>query len=154
MAPLLLTVTPEHGYALGVAAASALTLQWLAFKVGGARKAANVPYPYMYAERSEIDKDVEKDVKKNKKHIFNCTQRAHQNTLEVYPVFLVLYATTALTQPLYASVCGATWVVSRVLYATGYATGDPKKRLRGSFGYLGLLGLLGGAAKVVYDLVV
>ncbi|CAJ0902608.1 11537_t:CDS:2 [Entrophospora sp. SA101] len=71
----------------------------------------------VYATNEEAEKD------KNK-FIFNCYQRAHQNTLETYPQFLFLLT------------------FSRVAYAKGYQTGDPVKRGRGRFGTIGLLGLL------------
>jgi glutathione S-transferase len=66
-----ITLTKEHGYVLGVAVASVFVLQWMALKVGLARKAAHVEYPNMYATDTEA--------KENKaKFIFNCAQRGHQ----------------------------------------------------------------------------
>ncbi len=35
------------------------------------------------------------------------------------------------------------WFTCRIVYALGYSTGEPKARVRGAFGYLGLLTLLG-----------
>ena len=43
-----------------------------------------------------------------------------------------------------SSVLGVVSLVGRILYAKGYATGDPEKRTRGlPFWMLGLVGLLG-----------
>jgi glutathione S-transferase len=76
--------------------------------------------------------------------VFNCTQRAHQNTLENLPLILTTFvaplpprpaahadhawlrsALTALTMPLTAASVTGAWVVGRVLYHLGYVTGDP-----------------------------
>nr|KAJ3418753.1 Microsomal glutathione S-transferase 3 [Polyrhizophydium stewartii] len=110
-------------FAVGVASTVFLTA--LSARVGRARAEAGVPYPYMYAERHDAEKD-------SAKHIFNCTQRAHQNTLEWYPSFLLL----------------------RWVFAEGYCTGDPAKRNRGVFGMLGLLALLGMSAKTAVAMIV
>ncbi|KAH6565114.1 hypothetical protein BASA82_001109 [Batrachochytrium salamandrivorans] len=135
-----ITLTPDHGYLIGVAVASTLFITSLGFKVSGARSKAKVPYPYMYAEVAEAEKD-------KSKHIFNCTQRAHQNTLEGYPTFLVLLGCAALEHPLYAAISGAIWIVGKYFYAQGYSTGDPKKRMRGALAYVGLFALLGMSIK-------
>ncbi|CAO3694020.1 unnamed protein product [Rhizopus stolonifer] len=141
-----LTVSSEYGYVLGVATVSALHLVSLGFKVGSARKAANVPYPYLYAEKSEAEADP-------LKNIFNCTQRAHQNTLENFPVYTLLLLTGGLQYPEISAAAGAVYVLGRAAYASGYSTGIPSKRSRGFFGYLGLLTLLGTSSLTVYNLI-
>nr|KAJ3402118.1 Microsomal glutathione S-transferase 3 [Polyrhizophydium stewartii] len=130
-----IALTHDHGYAAAVGLASALFVLSLGIRVGGARRKAEVPYPYLYADRAEAEKDP-------KKHLFNCAQRAHQNTLETYPIFLVLYTLAALQHPRYAAIAGAVWIAGRHVYASGYSTGDPAKRNRGAFAYLGLIALL------------
>jgi glutathione S-transferase len=45
--------------------------------------------------------------------------------------------------PTAAAALGALYLASRLSYAAGYATGDPKQRGRGHYGYIGLIGLLG-----------
>jgi glutathione S-transferase len=47
---------------------------------------------------------------------------------------------TAVKYPVPAAVGCAIWSFSRVLYTLGYATGDPKKRSRGSVGAIGFIG--------------
>jgi len=101
----------------------------------------------MYATASEVEKE-------KYKHIFNCTQRGHQNTLEQTPGFLILLLTSAVEYPLIASISGAVWLAGRVVYANGYASGDPAKRNRGVFGYLAFLVLLGCSISTVYKLIV
>merc|ERR1712227_895231 len=81
-------------------------------------------YPAMYSD---------------KELVFNCVQRAHQNTLEAYPVFLVTMLLGGLQYPTICAGAGFIWILSRIAYAKGYFTGDPSKRMRGSFGYIGLL---------------
>ena len=75
--------------------------------------------------------------------VFNCIQRAHQNTLENLPQFFFLLTTGGFSCPKLAAAAGWVWVAGRVVYALGYSTGDPAKRVRGAFGYLGLFTLLG-----------
>jgi glutathione S-transferase len=60
----------------------AIVLQWQRISVGNARKKASIPYPQAYAEKAEQESSM--DAK-----IFNCKQRAHQNTLENAPVMVV-----------------------------------------------------------------
>lgn len=118
----------EFGYVILTIVASMLMLIYLALKVGKARKMYNVPYPTMYHQTNMA---------------YNCYQRAHQNTLEVYPQFLVLMLCAGIKYSCASSILGLIWIVSRIVYAHGYYTGDPAKRNLGAFGYIGYFGLLG-----------
>ncbi|CAK8674918.1 glutathione S-transferase 3, mitochondrial-like [Clavelina lepadiformis] len=117
----------EYGYVAATGVASCLLLQGLAMKVSKARKTYEVPYPKMYSETEDR---------------FNCIQRAHQNTLEQHPTMLFLLTTGGLGYPKTSAAFGTIWILGRTVYAAGYSTGDPKKRLWGSFGYIGTIGLL------------
>ncbi|PAA83813.1 hypothetical protein BOX15_Mlig018902g4, partial [Macrostomum lignano] len=99
----------------------------LARQVGLARKKFGVEYPTMYSDSSKE---------------FNCVQRSHQNYLENAPFFYFLLAFGGLQAPRCSAACGALYLLGRIAYARGYSSGDPKKRMRGAFGYIGLLGLL------------
>ena len=59
-----------------------------------------VQYPKLYAEGTNAV-----SVK------FNCTQRAHQNTMENLPVFLIMQVLLAQAYPLLASALGVAWAV-------------------------------------------
>ncbi|KAM4795011.1 glutathione S-transferase 3, mitochondrial-like [Rhinophrynus dorsalis] len=102
-------------------------IMYLAINVGKARKKYDVKYPQMYSDKHQV---------------FNCIQRAHQNTLEVYPTWIIFQLIAGLAFPLPASVLGAIWVTSRLSYAWGYYTGDPEKRMKGAYGYIGFFGVI------------
>ncbi|XP_068436269.1 microsomal glutathione S-transferase 3b [Clinocottus analis] len=124
---ILTVLPPSFGYAIFVYLYSWIMLGYLAVKVGSARKKYDVKYPTMYSDKEPV---------------FNCIQRAHQNTLEVYAQWLVFQTIAALVYPLSASVLGAIWVTSRFSYAWGYYTGDPSKRMIGAYGYIGYFGVI------------
>merc|ERR1719232_1759632 len=105
-----------------------LMVLWKGIKVGMARKKYGVQYPEMYSKDSAI---------------FNCIQRAHQNTLENLPQFYFLLTMGGLSNPKLTAAGAWVWIAGRIVYALGYSTGDPEKRVRGAFGYLGLLTMLG-----------
>jgi len=121
-------ISPDYGYVIIVLVISWVIINWLALQVVRARKKYEVKYPAMYSDKDPV---------------FNCIQRAHQNTLEGYPVFLVLLLLGGLQYPCLNAGAGMVYLVSRVVYAKGYYTGDPEKRNRGAFGYFGLLTMLG-----------
>ena len=75
-------------------------------------------------------------------HAFNCIQRAHQNQCENLPMFLVILLLAGSAFPLWGGLAGLTWVAGRFAYAQGYYTGQPDKRNRGSFAYIGYVSLL------------
>jgi len=122
-------------------------LQYQFFVVARWRKKAGIAYPQMYAEKAE--QEASKDAK-----IFNCAQRAHQNTLENLPIIVLSTLLSAIRYPTYAAVGCGIWSFSRIVYTLGYSTGVPRRRGIGSLGSLGvqtLLSLLAG--KVVFDLI-
>ncbi|KAJ3302203.1 Microsomal glutathione S-transferase 3 [Kappamyces sp. JEL0829] len=133
---LTVALTAEHALPLFAGIASCVMVTYLGSKVSGARKKAKVPYPHMYCSPEECEKD-------KAKHIFNCAQRAHHNTLENFPSFLVLLATSSILYPTYAGALGFTWIVGRIMYANGYISGNPSNRQQGVVQYVGLLGMLG-----------
>ncbi|KAK9814815.1 hypothetical protein WJX72_011943 [[Myrmecia] bisecta] len=128
-----LTLRPEHGYVLLVLLFAILSQgTWMGFKVIDARRRYKVKFPNLYANKSHPDA-----------HAFNCVQRGHQNTLEIMPSFLVLLVVAGYKFPVTAAIAGFLYCLGRIVYFKGYATGDPEKRLRGSFAFLGLFTLMG-----------
>ncbi|KAI0756331.1 membrane-associated proteins in eicosanoid and glutathione metabolism [Daedaleopsis nitida] len=129
----------EYAYPVTAVVSTFYLLFWQTFKVGTARRKAKIEYPQVYAEKAEAAASQEAA-------IFNCTQRAHQNTLEVLPIIVGGTLIAGLTYPVAAaSLCGA-WVTARILYTIGYSTGNPKKRnlfgsaVIGTFSVAGLVG--------------
>lgn len=64
-----------------------------------------VEYPKLYAEGTNAV-----SVR------FNCTQRAHQNTLENLPVFLIMQILLAQAYPMLASALGVAWAVGETMF--------------------------------------
>ncbi|KAI8620377.1 hypothetical protein BC830DRAFT_1099348 [Chytriomyces sp. MP71] len=137
-----ITLHSDFGYVIGVGALSVLYPFVLGGQVGGQRKKAKVPYPFMYASQAECAED-------RNKLTFNCYQRAHQNYLENFPGFLFLLASAGLEHPQVAAAVGLLWLFGRWRYASNYQKGDPSKRNGNGAAvhYLALLTLLGLAGK-------
>lgn len=132
MAPVVtaagFAVAPQFGFVVLTASAGVVLTQWQMIQVALQRKKSGLAYPKMYEDTEQS--------------VFNCYQRAHQNTLESFPAFLALLVLAGLAYPITASAFGLLWVVGRVVYSIGYYTGDPNKRHSGAFHNFGLWGLL------------
>jgi glutathione S-transferase len=137
MATLVELLPDEYGYVVLVATFSWFVVNWMAFRVGAARKKYGVKYPEMYSSEHPI---------------FNCVQRAHQNTLEVVWYTLMFLLLGGLQHPRISAVGGLVWLVGRISYARGYYTGDPEKRLNGAYGYFGLFALIGTTVSLALHL--
>ncbi|GMH38814.1 hypothetical protein BSKO_06712 [Bryopsis sp. KO-2023] len=116
-----LVVPPEYGYVVATVGFGVAVCQWMMFGVVKARVAIGLKYPAMFAEG---------DSEEEKK--YNCTQRAHQNTLENAPMFTVMIAVLGLVRPIVASTLGTVYFLARIVYFLGYSSGDIQKRTPGS----------------------
>ncbi|KAI0320003.1 hypothetical protein OF83DRAFT_678572 [Amylostereum chailletii] len=116
------TITVPDGLAwVGVSLLStAFLLQWQSIGVSLARVKAKVDYPRMYATKEEQEASKEAMV-------FNCKQRAHQNTLEGLTTLYLTAAITAVQYPKFSAAMTGLWTLSRVFYTIGYSTGSPAK---------------------------
>ncbi|OLL21806.1 Microsomal glutathione S-transferase 3 [Neolecta irregularis DAH-3] len=132
----VIVLTKDHGYVIMNAALVSIVAMWHSINVGRCRKAAGIHYPETYAPKELAEKNVEA-------MRFNCAQRAHCNFLEALPCFIIPYFTSSLMFPKSAAVLGVAWNIGRIVYAKGYSTGNPKKRLRGSFSFLSIVSLMG-----------
>ncbi|TMW56477.1 hypothetical protein Poli38472_006487 [Pythium oligandrum] len=130
-----------HGYIMLVVVLLFAVSMWAGIKVAKARTLYDVPYPEMYAERSH----------KNAK-AFNCVQRAHQNMLENVPIFLAFLFTSSIFRPRVAAICGLIRVLGFIVYVISYSSGDPTKRVRAVFGYIGALGSIGLTIEAAFRL--
>ena len=80
---LQLTIPEDFKYVLVGTFGTVLVTTFLNFRINQFRKEANVAYPAVYADNSEISKD-------KAKFRFNCAQRGVQNLLELYPHQVIL----------------------------------------------------------------
>ncbi|KAJ8442195.1 hypothetical protein Cgig2_005135 [Carnegiea gigantea] len=126
MAGIESVLPKEYGYVVLVVVLYCFLNLWMGFQVGKARKKYKVFYPTLYASESE-----NKDAK-----LFNCVQRGHQNSLEMMPVFFILMILGGMKHPCVCAGLGLLYIISRYFYFTGYASGDPQKRL--TVGYISI----------------
>ncbi|KAH0838145.1 hypothetical protein J3R83DRAFT_6396 [Lanmaoa asiatica] len=119
-------------------------LVWQTFLVGRARKRASIAYPQLYAEQAQVKASPAAMQ-------FNCTQRAHQNTLEIAPIVTVSTLVFGLKCPHAAAMMCGSFAVARIIYTLGYKSGNPASRIPGAFiGNLAVIGLLGSASYAAY----
>ena len=124
---------------------------WIAYTVGQLRRKAKVAYPTPYAspEQAKTDADA---------YTFNCAHRAQANTTESLINFIPALLLAGLGFPKTATVLGAAFLVSRVLYMVGYINskmGDGGKgRSLGLWGVFPLFALVSLAGYVGYQMII
>ncbi|KAL4447889.1 hypothetical protein ABPG75_005108 [Micractinium tetrahymenae] len=132
----------EHGWVLTAVVATVLIHHyWMPYHVISARKTMEVFYPHLYAPPGH----------KHEKR-FNCIQRAHQNSLENQPAFLVLLLLAGARFPKSASIAAAVYLLGRIIYFLSYSSGRPSRRHRGAFMHAANLALLGMVGRWAWEL--
>ena len=102
---------PSHAYVAIVTLLALLTYFWMGLQVGRARAKSGIAAPAMTGDP-----------------VLERTIRAHYNTLEWLPLFLVpLWLFAIYWSDLIAAIVGLVWIVGRVVYQLGYVA-DPAKR--------------------------
>lgn len=81
------------------------------------------------------------------------SQSLDGNYAENHVNFLILLGVAGLRYPLYSAIAGAVYLAGRIVYAVGYCSGNPSKRLQGSFGYLGLIACLGMSLTTIVQMI-
>ncbi|KAF9447958.1 membrane-associated proteins in eicosanoid and glutathione metabolism [Macrolepiota fuliginosa MF-IS2] len=114
-------IPDDYHYVVASLSLPALILWGQVITVGRYRRRAKIDYPQMYADKAQAEAN--RDA-----HLFNCAQRAHQNTMEGLPLIVLSTAITGLSYPLVAAGACTFWAVTRIPFTFGYLSGDPKKR--------------------------
>ena len=126
-----------HRWTALVTILALLVYFWMGLRVAGARGKAGIAAPAMTGEP-----------------VLERTIRAHYNTLEWLPMFLVgMWLFAIYWNELVAAGLGVVWIIGRVLYAQGYVAEASKR----STGFLiqsvatGIL-LFGALGRIAYSL--
>ena len=125
----------SHAYVAIVSLLALLVYFWMGLQVGRARAKSGIGPPAMTG-----DPVLERAI------------RAHYNTLEWLPLFLVpLWLFAIYWSDLAAAILGLVWIVGRIVYQVGYVR-DPSKRATGF--YIQALAvavlLFGALGRIVY----
>ncbi len=105
---------PPYAYVAIVTLLALLTYFWMGLQVGRARSKCGISAPAMTGDP-----------------VLERTIRAHYNTLEWLPLFLVpLWLFAIYWNELIAAGVGVVWIVGRIVYQLGYVA-DPGKREAG-----------------------
>ena len=84
-----MSLPADYGYVIMTGVGAIFMVMWKGIRVGKARKEHGVQYPDMYSpDNKVILKTIEISILYTQ--VFNCIQRAHQNTLENLPQFMFL----------------------------------------------------------------
>ena len=127
----------EHRWVALVSLLALLTYFWMGTRVPAARAKCGISAPAMTGDP-----------------LLERTIRAHYNTLEWLPIFLVsLWLFAVYWSELIAAALGAAWIVGRIIYALGYYSAAERRGpgflIQGVATAILLFGALG---KIVYSL--
>ena len=128
-----------HTYVAIVTLLALLVYFWMGLQVGQARAKCGIAAPAMTGDP-----------------VLERTIRAHYNTLEWLPLFLVpMWLFAIYWSDLIAAIAGLVWIAGRIIYQIGYVS-DPAKRAPGfliQFLAVAVL-ILGSLGRLVYVLFV
>jgi glutathione S-transferase len=127
----------QYSYVALVSLLAVLVYSWMATRVGRARLRSQVRAPAMTG-----DEGMERAI------------RAHLNTLEWLPTFLVsLWLFALYWRPDVAAAIGAVWILGRIAYAIGY-TREPRLRAPGFMvqGAATAVLLFGAIGRIIWSL--
>ncbi|KAJ6612821.1 hypothetical protein B0H10DRAFT_2222840 [Mycena sp. CBHHK59/15] len=129
-----LTVPAGSSYVAAALLSTVFLLLGQTVTVGKYRYRSGIPYPRAYAEKAEMDASPNAV-------LFNCAQRAHQNTLENLPLMYIMTLLTSVKYP--------------ILGASALGLWNPNKRTNALsvLHYPILLVLLGSSTYTVFQLV-
>ncbi len=127
----------QHRWVALVTLLALLTYFWMSTRVPVARNKCGIQAPAMTGDP-----------------LLERTIRAHYNTLEWLPIFLVsLWLFAIYWNEMVAAALGAVWIVGRILYALGYAADAAKRGPGFMIQSVAVAVLLFGAlGKIVYSL--
>ena len=84
---------------------------------------------------------------------YYCAQRAHQNSMEFYSVFMGLYLITGLFEPTNVAIAGAVVAFFRLVGGLAYIGTIPLSRAWGGLFHLGELAVVYYAFKTAHRLI-
>lgn len=129
----------SHAYVAIVSLLALLLYFWMSLQVAGARRKCGIQAPTMTGDP-----------------VLERTIRAHYNTLEWLPLFLVpLWLFAIYWSDLVAAALGVVWIVGRIIYQRGYVAA-PEGREAGFFiqGLAVAVLLFGALGRLIYVLVI
>lgn len=129
----------SHAYVAIVTLLALLTYFWMSLQVPVARRKCGIAAPAMTGDP-----------------VLERTIRAHYNTLEWLPLFLVpLWLFAIYWNDLWAAAIGLVWIVGRIVYQVGYVSAPEKRATGFLIQALAVAVLLFGAlGRLVYVLVI
>jgi len=125
----------SHAYVAIVTLLALLVYFWMSLQVPIARKKCGIAAPAMTGDP-----------------LLERTIRAHYNTLEWLPLFLVpLWLFAIYWSDLWAAILGVVWIVGRILYQIGYVTEAGKRAPGFLIQFLAVAALLlGSLGRIIY----